>query len=189
MSFYIIHTKGTIPITHYHVVSIDPGIKNIAVRIELRNDDSIKTIFFKLIDVSHTISPFTYLTEVMESIFELFKDCNIVLIEQQIVKNHKVMRIAQHLLSYFITKFHILEKRPFIVEVNPKLKTIRMPSGSNNKKWSIEEAKRILEKGHDEDGLAVINSSKKKDDLSDTVCQINEFLSQADDLLKQIKSI
>jgi hypothetical protein len=46
----------------------------------------------------------------------------------------------------------------------------------NVKKWSISKAIEILSNYNDINGLNILNKEKKKDDLADTVCQIESFL-------------
>jgi hypothetical protein len=62
---------------------------------------------------------------------------------------------------------------PLIAEVDPKLKSkiLKAPKGVDLKKWSVEEAVKILKGRDDDNSIKIIEKTKKKDDLADTVCQ------------------
>ncbi len=69
-----------------------------------------------------------------------------------------------------------------IVEVNPQLKGQQLggPSGHNKpllKQWAVNEAIRLFTMRNDEKSLQIINSITKKDDLADTVVQIEALFS------------
>ena len=54
----------------------------------------------------------------------------------------------------------------------PKWKTIDQRS---RKKWAIEKAKDILNQRNEIEVLDKVKTAKKKDDLSDTICQLTAF--------------
>lgn len=178
------------------VVSIDPGIRNYALRVESRGFKSssypIRTLVFdklhikeaeRKLDDDNTDNLYTILSKFLDQHLELFKTCHLVLIERQMPFNYKATRVAQHTLSYFMIHLKNLGPMAMICEIDSKLKGKEL--GASNhlnergiKAWAIEKAKELSTKRRDYDALEILTKHKKKaDDLSDTICQIEAFFS------------
>jgi hypothetical protein len=168
-------------------ISIDPGVKNLAIRIERRYLDS------RLIEayVYNKFAPFEVVTENDESINHLYKNINNILnnykkyfntthyiiIEKQLPINYQATRVAQHIISYFINHLTDAPLLPSIVEIDPKLKgkLLKAPKGLNKKElkvWAVKHARELMLKRDDKYSLTIFDKTKKKDDLADTLCQI-----------------
>jgi hypothetical protein len=153
-----------------HVISVDPAAKNFAIFIQQRKPVN-KTL---VLEKFPPFSTFTELTENLERYREIYERCDLLIIERQLPRNYTAVRIAQHVISYFLIKFKCA-----IVEVDSKLKNrlIRNQAGKDaaqglNKKKSIKQqsihyAKSIC----DPETRAMIEKYKKQDDLCDAVCQ------------------
>jgi len=177
------------------IISIDPGIRNLALRVESRGITSgsfpIKTLVFDKLHIKevdrkiegNTDNLFKFITNFLDSYLHIFKDCQMMLIERQLPINYKAVRISQHIISYFLLHFRNLPTYPMIYEVDPKLKGRQL--GASNKlnergikQWAIDECRSLLTKRHDWEGIEVLNKNKKKaDDHSDTVVQIEAFFA------------
>jgi len=178
------------------IISIDPGIRNFALRVESRGftDSSypIKTLVFdklhikeaeRRLDEDNTDNLYVLLSNFLDQYLEIFKTCHLVLIERQMPFNYKATRVAQHTLSYFMIHLKNLKPLAMICEIDSKLKGKEL--GASNhlnergiKAWAIEKAKELSTKRRDYDALEILNKHKKKaDDLSDTICQIEAFFS------------
>ena len=150
------------------VVSIDPALVNLAIRIEKRPLDKtqpITMVHFDKVAVANVVELQTWLM----SLDSFFSSSHIFLIERQLIRhNPNAGRIFSHLCSFFMTKYTGL-----ITEVDPKLKSkiLKAPKGVDLKKWSVEEALKILKSRDDMESIKIIEKTKKKDDLADTVCQ------------------
>src|SRR5665648_568160 len=97
-------------------VSIDPAIKNFAIRIEKRyrtgyieTIQMVKIDFSKYGDVSESkgttaVDPqiLAAATTVLNQLLPIMKESRIVGIERQMAINYKATRIFQHLLTYFL---------------------------------------------------------------------------------------
>ncbi|MEM3858066.1 MAG: hypothetical protein QW478_01525 [Candidatus Micrarchaeaceae archaeon] len=162
------------------IVSIDPGLRNLAIRVEKRENDEIKTIYFNRFDVSDNkkLTPLTFIKiiTILEHINNIIYNSNIVIIERQMMINSTNVRIFQHLLTYFLIKF----PKIIISDISPKLKNNYFNLGglkyNEVKKLSIEKAKEILYHRNDRYGIELMNG-KKLDDLADTVLQIEVWIN------------
>jgi len=150
-----------------HVISVDPAAKNFAIFIQQRKPVK-KTL---VLEKFPPFSTFTELTENLERYREIYERCDLLIIERQLPRNYTAVRIAQHVMSYFLIKFQCA-----IVEVDAKLKN-RLMAGQETKQGlnkqksikqqSIHYAKSIC----DPETRAMIEKYKKQDDLCDAMCQ------------------
>lgn len=134
---------------------------------------------------------FYNMTELLDSYIEYWEQCDVFLIEKQMSfgKRHNTMaiKLGQHCWSYFSLKYdkEIIEfpayhktqllgckkdeiKRKGII----KYKGVDKPK---RKKWCISKALEILEYRNDVETYSQIKNSKKKDDLSDVICQLQAY--------------
>ncbi len=175
-----------------NIISVDPGIRNLVVRVENRaihKDGPIKTIVFEKLHISeesrkldgNVDNLFLYITDFLDKYLHVFKNCQFLIIERQVPMNYRAVRISQHIISYFLMHFKNNGIGSLIYEVDPKLKGKQLgaPKNLNErglKQWAVEECKRLFDKRKDVLGLKILNDNKKKaDDHSDTVIQIEAF--------------
>ena len=162
---------------YYQIVSIDPAIVNLAIRIEKRYTNRIETIFMDKINVTSE-NPYDKISRTFFEIIDLLKKSHIIIIERQLHINYRAVRISQHIISFFMEHLRDTPLLPFIIEIDPKMKTklLNAPRGLNAKEvknWSVEKAMELLKMRNDTLGLSLINKLKgKKDDLADTIIQI-----------------
>jgi hypothetical protein len=126
---------------------------------------------------------------------DVFDRCSIVVIEQQMsfkqAQNTMALKLGQHCYSYFIFRYPITQDGDFVFDESkeiiefpayyktqvmgaPKVNGKAM-SKPDRKKWSTEKAIDILMERGDTDTLDEIIGSKKKDDLADTLIQLQSF--------------
>jgi hypothetical protein len=125
-------------------------------------------VHFDKVAVANVIELQTWLM----SLDSFFSSSHIFLIERQLIRhNPNAGRIFSHLCAFFMTRY--APSGPLIAEVDPKLKSkiLKAPKGVDLKKWSVEEAVKILKGRDDDNSIKIIEKTKKKDDLADTVCQ------------------
>lgn len=173
---------------HIQVASIDPARKHYALRIE-KWDMVSKTVTpivfdkFCLVgkesetdDVVKYEDLYIKLTEVLSRYHEHFQNCHLLVCEKQPPLDYKTVRVSQHTVSYFIEHFKNSPLNPYIIEVDPKYrcKVLGAPKLTYDplKAWMVEKAIDVLNQRGDKVSLSIINKTKKKDDLADTVCQI-----------------
>jgi len=131
----------------------------------------------------------------LDRYINLIYNCHLIIIERQLSKNYKMVRFSQHIISYLIVKLMNNPCKTVILEVDSKLKSRQLaaPKGLNAKeikKWAIQLADRILKARQDQKSLSIIKSAKsKKDDLSDTVIQIEAIFSYFDLPITQLPEI
>lgn len=163
-----------------------------------------KTILHKNSDLTNncvngkTLDPETFhnMTDLLDSYGEYWDKCCYFVVEQQMQfgkkkSNPKALKLGHHCQSYFIFRYgrfkQVLEfpayhktqvlgcekiKGKKCKNGKYRWKTIDKPS---RKKWSIVKATEILEKRGEEDTINNIKSKAKKDDLADTLTQLQAF--------------
>lgn len=184
-----------IPDEGCQVVSIDPAIKNFALRIEKRYRTSfVETVYMVKVDFSQygdvsestgttTIDPriIAAATSLFMQCLPLFQDTRIVMIERQMAVNYKATRMFQHILTFFLMVVSTFKYPCIIMDISPKLKgrVLGAPKGINHaqmKVWGIEKALEILAWRNDQVAIQIIKqhrgkSKTKADDLADTIIQ------------------
>lgn len=174
---------------YFRVISVDPGIVNFCIRVEDRyRDGTVKTIFTekKILGGSdgEVMLVYSNLTEYLNSLIDVIYYGHYYIIERQMVENYQSTRIAQHVLTYFLSLS--LPTRPLILEIDSKAKyqVLDAPSNYNKlalKSWGQEKAKEILMQRGESDLVNYINGSKgvrgqkKQDDLCDVILQSEAF--------------
>lgn len=182
------------------IVSIDPGIKNFAIRIEKRpafyeknaQPSEIKTLFFNKCDISADFTDeknnndvYVLLIDKLDAWIEQYLPLiHLVIIERQLPVNYKAVRISQCVIDYFVIRLKRSNKYPLIIELKPNVKSKELgaPKHLNDrgiKEWSVVEALSLLRIRGDQYAINCIENApkSKKDDLADTVTQIEAFFS------------
>lgn len=179
------HTDRQWTQEYLQLISIDPGRKNYAFRIERRYHNGwITPVAFAKGDMpistvegdTTTTTIYQALTAFLNQYQQFYQDCHYIIIERQLPQNYKATRIAQHTISYFSLRLENAPLLPAIIEVSPQLKgkILGAPRGLPNKelkKWAVDTAHALLRTRKDDFSLRVLTGVSKKDDLSDTVCQ------------------
>ena len=178
------------------VISIDPGIRNLALRVESRgirtNEHPIKTIVFEKLRIAeddrrlegNVDQLFSLITDFLDKYLSIFKESHMLIIERQLPINYKAVRVSQHIVSYFLFHFkNLMPALPLIYEIDPKLKGRELGASKHLnergiKQWSVDHAKMLLAKRKDYEGLQILNKNKaKSDDLADCLAQTEAFFS------------
>ena len=184
------------------IISIDPGVTYYAIRVEERNlktTDTITTLHFNKIGLKKNdqdlsddlVSPlFTYVQTYLDKYLDLFRTCHMVIIEKQLPVNYRAVRMSQHTLTYFMVNLkNLVPNLPMFFEVKPQLKgkELGAPPNLNEKgikQWAVQKATELLTDRNDQLGLEIMGRKdpvtkrkEKKDDLADTVCQIEALFS------------
>ena len=167
------------------IFSIDPGRVNFACRLEERKEDGT------ILGMLFIRARFEQLTDILKFFEEndhLLSQATICIVEKQMSINYTMVRISQHVETYFLTKYPNVA----VFEISSKLKA--------SKEITIPTAKEILLKGKDQTsydlleklGNPVKEAGKRKpkkeklDDLCDTVCQIDAFVNEMKRLEYQV---
>jgi len=166
---------------YYKIISIDPAVKNLAIRIEHRYPDgTTKATLFERNDFEGgeegvLVGIMNYLNQH----WYLMEDAHFVIVEKQLPFNYQAVRVSQHIISFFYMKCRNNSIRTFLIELNPQAKSRTFTSvkmgAKEVKKWAVGKAEEILIANNDYDSLKLMKSSKKKDDMADVVVQIEAF--------------
>lgn len=125
---------------------------------------------------------FLRLTALLDSYKEYFDKCSTIIIEQQMSFGSKIntmaIKIAQHTYSYFLFRYGNTKK---IIEFPSYNKTqiLGAPGGlekPKRKKWAIEKANEIWTLRGDLETVDMVNSKKKKDDMSDCLLHVLSYI-------------
>jgi hypothetical protein len=154
-----------------------------------------KTILLENVDITSncdknlTLDPETFhnMTEVLDKYVSIWDKCSVFVIEKQmqfgLQINPMALKLGQHCYSYFSFKYgrfkDIIEYPAYnktqvlgaekTITKNGKFKSMDKTA---RKKWCVQKALHILSCRKDVDTFEKINDSKKKDDLSDVICQL-----------------
>jgi hypothetical protein len=179
----------------FRVVSIDPGLRNLAIRVEDRDGNKVpKPIIFckwdiKLVNkelpdnleilpgVKDSNCNYLELIRKLDNHLDIINKANIIIIERQLPFNYDPNRIMQHLLAYF--QITLKDTGAVIYEIDSHVKgnVFNRPKGVDLKAWTVEIAIEELNLRNDVWSLEVIeNYPKKQDDLADVVIQLEATL-------------
>lgn len=175
----------------YRCVSIDPGVVNFAMRIEERCiDGRVVPLHFsnvrliapdaKATDSDQWSVKFGNLIRHLSQYDDLFLTCHHILFERQLPKNHRALLVQNHAMAYFMNLLRDKGMLADIVEVAPTLKGRMLGSPyrctkPELKKWSVQQATKMLTYYNDQASLQIIRQSTKRDDLADTITQAAAF--------------
>lgn len=190
---YLIHyvsNNSTFIPTKRYVVSIDPGIKNFSMRIEMINGIQIVPVCYFVTSFADVQLEHRYnaIIDLLNKYTEFFDLTTCVIIESQLHVNYKSLRLSQHLITYFLLRMRFNQCACIIFEVSSKLKRkiFNGPKGKIElKKWSSIKAREIFIEEHDQWSINIIDSAKKKDDLGDVKLQKEALKKQ---LIKEFKT-
>lgn len=176
------------------ILSVDIGDKNFAYSVCILEQSNLKILSTVLVNVKPTKKKDQTLINTCLMLTKLFEDsdlasCDLVVIEQQVRGNVKAQKLAQHVWSYFHTKFLNTNKQVVNVPASLKTQTILGNNSlcyNDRKKWSVSvvTTKQLITKAA-EAGLKVvvveevyqqIESLKKKDDVCDTIVQAVAYI-------------
>jgi hypothetical protein len=166
---------------YYTCAFIDPGARNIALRISEYNieTDVIRTVILDLINLtinnkSADNALYMNMYSVLDEYIDCFSKCNFIVIESQLTINYSMVRLSQHLITYLTLVTRDKGALPVIVEMDPKTKSRLLCApklaGKAVKKWCLEKAIELLKARGEEGVLKYLQSHRKKDDLGDVIC-------------------
>lgn len=133
---------------------------------------------------------FYNMNALLDKYSEYWDKCAFFVIERQ-MKYCKITKIGQHCMSYFLITYGIFKKVIDFPSYNKtqvlgaqKTKGRKKKKGGfmwktmdkpNRKKWSVNLAESILKKRGELKALENITTKRKKDDLADTLTQLQAF--------------
>lgn len=173
-------------------LSIDVGIKNLAIRVEGRERRGkgrftrfapptyIEPFFFGVHNLSGesettgttNVDPSVFIAsiEIMDKLLSEVPRIDLIVVERQLAINVKSSRMFQHLITYLLISIQLgkINNNVILLDVYPGLKYNQLgpPPSHLNKKgkklWGIEIAKKVLEKGTDMWSNNMIHTHEKQ---------------------------
>lgn len=112
--------------------------------------------------------------EIMDNYKDIWKKCDIFLIERQMTINLQALKLSHYLEAYL--KIYYPSKK--ILNYSASKKTKKLGAGNlktkkDRKKWTVEYVSEMLTG----DNLRYFESLNKQDDVADVVCMIESYLS------------
>lgn len=189
---------------YQQIISIDPGIINLAFRVERRyEDDTVETLDFERVKVkerslveskllitgtmSSIVQENTYLNIIkfLDSKEHFFEDTHIVIIERQVNDNRIAVRVDQTICTYFMLKLRNTLLLPSIILIDPNWKytSLKAPKDVDKGLWAVEKS---LELSKERDDIGALNKFKevakgrlkadrKSDDIADALIQVEGY--------------
>jgi hypothetical protein len=168
------------------VISIDPGVKNYAVRYERWYPNAyVQSVFFTVtsfvyIQPDGSTNIYRQIKDFLSQLEPYFNEINYVIVEKQLPINYRSTVIQNYTIAYFNDKLADLPLLPDIISLSPRVKGryLGAPSTLNKrglKLWAVEKALHICQQRGDEFSLSILKKSRKKDDLADTIVQVVSF--------------
>ena len=122
---------------------------------------------------------------------ELIKETDIVIVERQLKVNYKATGIARSAIMLLHVLLKDTPRYPTIYEIPASLKGrilgFHKGTDHNLKKWAIRQAKQILTERQDDETIAIVERRKKRDDLSDVICQSEAFFIWKKIIIRPVK--
>lgn len=162
------------------IASFDIGKRNFALCVE--EDDRI--ILLENHDLTSRgddlIPIMLEMTRVLSSHNDIFDRCNAFLVEQQMFfgksKNVMAVKLGQHCLSYFITRYGVLRDiQEFPAFHKTRVYNAPKMTKPQRKKWAIDKSVQVLSDRSDPFLTSLLTDFKKKDDVADTILHIQAY--------------
>jgi hypothetical protein len=172
--------------------TIDPGIKNCAIRCAEYDVTTCRSRTLVLTNINFTAaahsansidaisgmdtSYYSAIFSALEPYTKYFQESHYIGVESQLAINYDLVRMGQHIITYIMTLVRDKGNRPYIMEIDSHLKTrmLHAPpkmTKPQRKKWAADYAINYLELYDQEPQIAnYIRSQGKKDDYGDVVC-------------------
>ena len=171
------------------IVSIDPGIVNCGVYINCINTETNQetSIYMARLEFNREENHYSSSLKVLDQLEDsekYFSSAHYIVIESQMAVSYDNTRMAQHLITYFMTKLKNKGNRPLVIEFNSQSKTrlLDCPKGLKKpqyKKWCREKAISFLEERKnkkEEKFITCLKVVNKGDDMGDAVCQMYAWM-------------
>jgi len=173
--------------------SIDPGVSRFAMRIEKRYKNTLMPITTEL-QVASSFKQFitdgdgnsrlyAEVTKFMDQYIEVINKCDFVIIERQMKFNYKMVRLSQHLVTYFHFRLKNNYMRTRVIEQDARVKTRSLGASSDMgkkqvKEWAYAVALQLIQ--HRRDNLCIdffnkLRTKTEKFDPADTIVQLEAF--------------
>jgi hypothetical protein len=167
------------------IASFDIGSRNFAFVVEEFDDNMLKCkddvyengkiLTYVNIDLTRGGKD-TFKNMILELDKHSFDGVNVALIEEQMNRNIKALKISQACITYWKIKYPECEtieyKSYYKTQILDAPKKMTKPQ---RKKWSVEEATTILVLREDYENLTYLSCTSKRDDLADVITQLQSF--------------
>lgn len=154
----------------FKTISIDVGTKNCGIYIV---DSQLKPCYINNINLTPYSAKklLTIFNDIFDNLDVKIDDKITVIIENQLKKNIKMTAVMHHIEMYFLVKYQKCD----IILLSPKNKYIEKSlTYSQRKNKSVDIATEYFQKNYPE-FYEKLMTFKKKDDISDAVCQLLFF--------------
>lgn len=165
-----------------YICAIDPGIRNLCLRISKYNRATEKStsIVFDKIDLieakdeGRSIDYYGRMFNHLDKYKHLLINCQYIGVEAQLPINYDMVRMGQHIITYLMCLVRNLGCKPLIFEIDPKLKSKMLLAPKMNKAelkiWSRDMAVMFLRNDGEVKAADILEKLPKGDDYGDVIC-------------------
>ena len=166
------------------ITSIDPGIVNCGVYVSCYNTEKKvhSSLYLARLTFDRANNHYNESIKKLEELeekYHFFSNSHYIVIESQMTVSYDNTRMCQHLITYFMSAMKNKGSRPVVIEITSRAKTklLECPKGLSKyqyKKWCTEKAITFLKErknDKEEDYINSLQTTKKKDDMGDAICQ------------------
>ena len=155
------------------IASFDIGEKNFAYCIANDTCAIIRWVRADVVDSKRqtVVQSCVRISQLLDA--EKWTTCTDVVIEQQMTRNVRAQRVAQHVWTWFHVRYPLLTVA--FVPSHLKTQTFLGKNALTNKErkaWSVEKTIQLLTERGDIANLSFLKSHAKKDDLCDAYLQL-----------------
>jgi hypothetical protein len=148
-----------------------------AIPGQIETIELVKVKFNKLTDDMCVTPLYAEITSFLDQYKKWYNDTCIFLIERQMAINYKATRVSQHVISYYLSLLSSSSSYSVLLEISPKMKgkMLGAPKGLSKtqlKEWGVAIAINYLMARCDARGYQLLHIHNKKDDMADTIIQI-----------------
>lgn len=175
-----------------NIISIDPGIKNLAILFETRylHRPEIEIKFLKnylvnmdvdkkdfgCTDMDNLFPLFMLIQNLLKDLYKFFSQADIMIVERQLPHNFKSRMVFNSIINATMCLYpHIV-----IYDIQPSAKTKVISDvklgPKEIKRQSIKIALQMMKKINDRATFEKIWNNRKADDMADVICQIEAFM-------------
>lgn len=153
------------------IVAFDIGKINFAWAIVDISSNIVER--FDLVDINQKSDIYKNVHNYLLGVEHFFKDCETILVEQQMTTNFQALKLSQHVLAFFFIRFP--EKQTLEWSACHKTKSfgLQKTTKSRRKQFAVEKVRELIE--HDPVVTEMFEALKKKDDVADCILMCISF--------------
>jgi len=153
------------------VIAFDMGKKNFAWAIVDISTNVVEK--FDLVDLDQTTNVYKNLHMYLLKIEQVFNDCQVILVEQQMKTNYQALKLSQHVLAFFYLRFPEKKILEWSASYKTKMFGLEKTTKFRRKQFAIQKVRESIV--NDPVVSDLFDILKKKDDVADCILMCFSF--------------